>query len=83
MELETFAIAAMFDQLLAAANLRQGDKTDTTSSIAALLIIIYRLRNNLFHGLKWAYNIQGQRSNFAHANYVLMTVLDVHGKLLV
>lgn len=44
----------------------------------ALLIIVYRLRNNLFHGLKWAYDIQGQKLNFMHANAVLMQAIDMH-----
>ena len=48
-------------------------------TVATLLIIVYRLRNNLFHGEKWAYGIQGQLSNFKHANSLLMTALDVYG----
>lgn len=46
--------------------------------VAALLIIVYRLRNNLFHGLKWAYGISGQLCNFNNANSLLMIALDVH-----
>lgn len=45
-------------------------------SVAGLLIVVYRLRNNLFHGVKWAYGIQGQRSNFEHANLALMSALS-------
>ena len=44
---------------------------------AGLLIIVYRFRNNLFHGLKWAYNIQGQRDNFNHANAALMQAIEL------
>lgn len=42
----------------------------------ALFIIIYRLRNNFFHGEKWTYGLQGQKSNFEHANQVLMIALS-------
>lgn len=45
---------------------------------AAALIIVYRFRNNLFHGTKWGYGIRGQFDNFRHANDVLMAALDVH-----
>ena len=43
---------------------------------AAALIIVYRYRNNLFHGLKWAYGIQGQRENFERATMLLQLVLE-------
>jgi hypothetical protein len=43
---------------------------------AAVLLIVYRLRNNLFHGAKWAYGLAGQHDNFHHANQVLMEALD-------
>lgn len=43
----------------------------------ALLLIIYRLRNNLFHGEKWADGIANQRSNFDHANSILMSALEL------
>lgn len=48
------------------------------SIVAALLLIVYRLRNNLFHGAKWAYGIKGQQSNFCHGAEVLMGVLGAH-----
>ncbi|NUA28671.1 hypothetical protein [Cupriavidus basilensis] len=46
--------------------------------VAALLLIVYRLRNNLFHGAKWGYGIRDQLSNFQNANDVLMHVLECH-----
>ncbi|HIE1295133.1 hypothetical protein [Burkholderia contaminans] len=46
-----------------------------------LLMIVWRLRNNLFHGSKWAYELRDQRENFRHANGVLMRMLDRHGQL--
>jgi hypothetical protein len=51
-----------------------GQKVSDDDLLASLLVIIYRLRNNLMHGEKWAYGIKGQLSNFDHANNVLMVV---------
>ena len=45
---------------------------------AAVLIIVYRFRNNLFHGLKWSYELQGQLDNFMHANKALMRAIELH-----
>ncbi len=39
------------------------------------LAIIFRLRNNLFHGEKWRYQLQGQHSNFNHANLLLIKLM--------
>lgn len=47
-------------------------------TLAGLLLVVYRLRNNLFHGVKWAYGIRGQRSNFLQACAVLMAVMDLY-----
>ena len=44
---------------------------------AGLLIIVYRWRNNLFHGLKWPYDIRGQGGNFSSANAALMQAIDL------
>tara|TARA_B100000614_G_scaffold111617_1_gene100153 strand:- start:1007 stop:1162 length:156 start_codon:yes stop_codon:yes gene_type:complete len=49
--------------------------------LLTVLIIVWRFRNNLFHGEKWAYQLQGQLSNFTHANAVLMRLLERHGQL--
>ncbi|MBT9161319.1 MAG: hypothetical protein DDT26_02624 [Dehalococcoidia bacterium] len=67
LHLRTNDNAVLVQQVLCGANNNPAD------SVAALLIVIYRLRNNLFHGLKWAYGIQNQRENFEHANAALMT----------
>lgn len=48
---------------------------------AALLIIAYRFRNNLFHGEKWAYQLKGQLENFNHANAILMQGIELHRQL--
>ena len=45
---------------------------------ATVLIIVYRFRNNLFHGLKWSYNLQGQLENFMHANKALKRAVELH-----
>jgi hypothetical protein len=58
-----------------------GENTNPADSVAALLIVVLRLRNNLFHGVKWAYEIRGQLDNFTNANIVLMAALEIHGKL--
>lgn len=54
----------------------KGERNDLVSKVSALLIIAYRFRNNLFHGVKWNYGIQGQLDNFVNANLVLMAVLN-------
>ena len=50
---------------------------------AALLLIVHRLRNNLFHGPKWSYGIADQRANFDNANLVLMATIDMYRPLMV
>lgn len=47
-------------------------------TLSGLLLVVYRLRNNLFHGVKWAYGIRGQRYNFLQACAVLMAVMDLY-----
>lgn len=59
----------------------KGENANLGDTAAALLIVIYRLRNNLFHGVKWAYGIRGQRENFENANALLMSALELHGGL--
>lgn len=59
----------------------RGENNDPRDRTLALLMIVWRLRNNLFHGAKWAYQIQGQRENFTQANAVLMRLLERHGQL--
>ena len=55
-----------------------GKDDDLTRVVGALLLITYRLRNNLFHGAKWAYGIQGQQENFWHASNVVIRILELH-----
>jgi hypothetical protein len=56
----------------------KGENKDPGDSLGALLLIIYRLRNNLFHGEKWKYGILDQFENFTNANEVLMATLDAN-----
>ena len=51
-------------------------RTDDVSKLAALLIIVYRLRNNFLHGEKWNYGLGGQLDNFRNARAVLMTYME-------
>jgi len=39
------------------------------------LLIVFRYRNNLFHGNKWAYRLEGQQQNFEHATQLLLAVI--------
>lgn len=54
---------------------------DPRDRLLTVLMIVWRFRNNLFHGEKWAYQLQDQLSNFDHANGVLMRLLERHGQL--
>jgi hypothetical protein len=46
--------------------------------LKSLVIIIYRLRNNLFHANKELRFIDGQRCNFVHANQFLKMCIEKH-----
>jgi len=48
-----------------------GNVTDNANKIIALGIIVYRLRNNLFHGVKNFEHLNGQVDNFTNANEYL------------
>ncbi len=58
-----------------------GSNNDPRDQLVTIMMIVWRFRNNLFHGEKWAYHLQDQRPNFTHANAVLMRLLESHGKL--
>jgi hypothetical protein len=53
-----------------------GELTDIKEILLAIVIIVYRFRNNLFHGLKDIQVIDQQQTNFQTANSFLMTFLD-------
>ncbi len=54
----------------------RGHVADDASRLSVLLIIIYRLRNNLLHGPKWSYGIKGQLDNFRNANAALSAFME-------
>jgi hypothetical protein len=54
-----------------------GQNLDPTDGVVALFIIIYRFRNNYFHGPKWAYHLHDQLANFTAANDSIMAVIDM------
>jgi hypothetical protein len=57
------------------ANVLLGKENVTFAKVLALTIIVYRFRNNLFHGLKNFMQINQQEENFRNANQVLKTIL--------
>jgi hypothetical protein len=59
----------------------EGANDNPRDKVLCLLMIVWRLRNNLFHGAKWAYQLRDQRENFMQANSVLMRMLERHGHL--
>lgn len=59
----------------------EGSKNIPRDRVVAALIIVFRYRNNLFHGVKWQYQLADQLANFTAANAVLMKVLERHGNL--
>jgi hypothetical protein len=54
-----------------------GTNTDRVDCACALFVIVYRIRNNYFHGSKWAYELRDQLSNFRAANESLMKLMDM------
>lgn len=59
-------------------NVLSGQDSAPESIASALLIIVFRYRSNLFHGQKWAYQLQEQEQNFSHANNVLMRAVELN-----
>ncbi|MBY6059763.1 hypothetical protein [Leisingera daeponensis] len=47
-----------------------------TAKLTGLLLIAYCLRNNLFHGTKWAWGLGDQYENLAYATLVLTETLS-------
>lgn len=58
-----------------------GSDQNLRNCYSASLIIVLRYRNNLFHGVKWKYEFEGQLDNFSNANSLLMKALDRYGGL--
>lgn len=55
-----------------------GQSNAPSELAAACLLIVYRYRNNLFHGLKMNYALAEQEENFRFATAVLMKAVDIH-----
>jgi hypothetical protein len=65
------------DRRLLVESVLSGQSEGLGDIVAALLLIAIRLRNNLFHGEKWAYGIREQETNFLNANQLLMRVCEL------
>ena len=61
----------------------RGEKTDQTSKLLAVMILVYRLRNNLFHGIKTVDMLNDQAVNLDMACKTLAAVLEASGNYLV
>lgn len=53
-----------------------GKNQDPTYQLIGCLIIVYRFRNNFFHGIKWTYGLRDQLENFTHAACLLRKILE-------
>jgi hypothetical protein len=69
------------DQLPLIRSVIDGSNNDPSCRVATVFIVILRYRNNLFHGMKWQYQLAGQLDNFTNANNALMTALEHHGQM--
>ena len=58
-----------------------GDATDV-EKVVAVFLVIWRFRNNLFHGAKWQYFLEGQLRNFQEACLVLMRALEIEREMV-
>ena len=56
-----------------------GEKTDEFSTALTCLLIIYRYRNNLFHGIKDVNDLTFQRDIFEQSSMLLSRVLEASG----
>jgi len=57
-------------------NVLLGNSKNVSEIVFALSIIVYRYRNNLFHGVKNIATINEQNDNFLNANQVLISILN-------
>ena len=61
----------------------RGEKVDPTSKLLAVMILVYRLRNNLFHGIKTVDMLNDQAANLDMACRALACVLEASENYLV
>lgn len=57
------------------------DSQDLSKELEAALYIVYRYRNNLFHGAKWMYGIRDQKQNFLVATELLKSIISAAGQM--
>lgn len=57
-----------------------GTSEAAQDQLAAALLIVLRLRNNLFHGLKWAYELRDQQENFRLATELLVAACELYDR---
>lgn len=57
----------------------EGRDTSPKTLLLFALLIVWRFRNNLFHGTKWTYTLKDQYKNFQMANLTLMATMDMAG----
>jgi hypothetical protein len=62
-------------------NVLLGQITDTIEVVSAMLIIVFRYRNNFFHGLKWEYEFKDQLQNFSIANSLICKIIELNKSL--
>jgi hypothetical protein len=60
----------------------RGEKTDTSSKLLAVMIIVYRLRNNLFHGIKEINMLNDQAVNLDMASKTIAAILEASGSYI-
>ncbi|EMB4337254.1 hypothetical protein I5462_12550 [Citrobacter freundii] len=53
-----------------------GEIDNPSLQLIVCLTIVYRFRNNFFHGIKWAYGLQEQFENFTHSSNLLSEYLE-------
>jgi hypothetical protein len=53
-----------------------GQRDNPRDKILALMIIVYRLRNNLFHGIKSVHLLNDQVQNLDNASHCLAAILE-------
>lgn len=58
-----------------------GSNVGPCETIGVLHTVVFSLRNNLFHGVKWQYRLRGQLDNFRNASSALVKSLERHGNL--
>lgn len=57
-----------------------GTENTLEKKLACCLIIIYRFRNNFFHGEKWVHNFKDQQENFEMSNRFLVWCLTMYSE---